>query len=532
MLGLHGIAVVEDVAADGLEALIEEARRRARRRRRRGAIVVALLALGAIVGGWLASRSGGAGVERETASLPFANLRGFAGQGELAFVSRDALWLLDGTSGTLRRLPVPAGFTPNSPQLSHDGRWLAYLAERSGPDGVEASEVWVAHGDGTDTRMVAGPNVNRLVGWSPTADVLALTTDQTEPFPPYPAVTRLDLVAPPGLRRTLVHLSPTRARPDSIWSATWSPDGRQIAVSTVGTVTAVDAYPIAGGLPTTWFHIRNDQSFPVHTCSHCGGEKEVIAELAGWWPNWGIGFWAYCCGAVHSNDGSPLALITEPGARPRLLARTLSDGVTDAVAAAANGALAVVGNGPNAGREIGQGKTVETCDATTRTCMSVPGATTWVGPNHQRCVIPRLTPQRCVGFVVAPPGQSGSGISLDPSWSPVGGLLAYVRAPIALTGGWPDAAWYAAHTVYVWNTRSGTTRRVAAVDGANVPTWSADGRDLLYVHDDGLWIAPIARGAPIEIAHPLLPPSGLYSGFTNDFYGQIPWIHQFSWWAQ
>jgi hypothetical protein len=114
----------------------------------------------------------------------------------------------------------------------------------------------------------------------------------------------------------------------------------------------------------------------------------------------------------------------------------------------------------------------------------------------------------------------------------VGGLLAYVRAPIALTGGWPDAAWYAAHTVYVWNTRSGTTRRVAAVDGANVPTWSADGRDLLYVHDDGLWIAPIARGTPIEIAHPLLPPSGLYSGFTNDFYGQIPWIHQFSWWAQ
>jgi hypothetical protein len=520
------------VVADDPEALIEEARQRTRQRRRRGAAMVALLAVGAIVGGWLASRGDGVGVVRQTARVPFANLRGFAGHGELAFVSRGALWLMDGASGTLRRLPVPAGFTPTSPQISRDGRWLAYLAERAGPGDADESEVWVARGDGTDARMVAGPSVYRLVGWSPTADLLALTTDQTEPFAPYPAVTRLELIAPPASRRTLVHLSPTRGRPDSIWSATWSPDGRQIAVSTVGTVTTVDAYPIAGGPPTTWFDIPNNQSFPVHICSQCGGATEVIADLAGWWPKWGIGFWVYCCGAIHDSDGAPLALIAHPGAGPRLLARTLSDGVTDAVAAAANGALAIVANGPNAGREIGQGKTVETCDATTRTCIPVPGARTWVGPNHQRCVIPRLTPQQCLGLPVAPAGQPGSGISLDPSWSREGGLLAYVRAPIALTGGWPDAAWYAAHSLYVWNTRTGATRQIAAIDGANVPTWSANGRDLLYVHDDGLWLAPTGRGTPIEIAHPLLPPSGLYSGFTNDFYGQIPWIHQFSWWPQ
>ena len=484
------------------------------------------------MGGWLASLGGGAAVVRETASVPFANLRGFAGHGELAFVSRRALWTMDGATGTLRRLAVPRGFTPASPQLSHDGRWLAYLAERSDPSGADESELWLAHGDGNAARMVAGPNVDRLIGWSPTADVLALTTHRTEPFPPYPAATRLVVIAPPSSRRTLVQLSPTRARPDSIWSATWSPNGRQIAVSTVGAATTVDAYRLAGGPPTTWFQIRNDQSFPVHICSQCGGANEVIADLAGWWPQWGISFWVYCCGAIHSNDGSPLAVLAHPGARPRILTHTLSDRATDAIAVSANGALAIVANARNGGREIGIGKTVETCAATTRTCTPVPGATTWVGPNDQRCVIPKLTPQRCLGFAVAPAGHPGSGVSLDPSWSPAAGLLAYVRAPIALTGGWPDAAWYAAHALYVWNARTGVTRRIAAVDAVNVPTWSANGHDLLYVHDDGLWLAPVTHGTPAEIAHPLFPQSGLYTGFTNDYYGQIPWTDQFSWWTQ
>jgi hypothetical protein len=181
---------------------------------------------------------------------------------------------------------------------------------------------------------------------------------------------------------------------------------------------------------------------------------------------------------------------------------------------------------------------VETCGSAARTCGPVPGATLWVGPNRQRCAVPGRTPSRCLGFAVPPAGRPGSGISLDPAWSPGAGQLAYVRAPIALTGGWPDAAWYAAHSLYVWNARTGATRRIASVSGANVPTWSADGRDLLYVHDDGLWLAPLARGTPIEIAHPLFPPSGLYNGLTDgqnsqihDFYGQIPWNAQFSWWT-
>jgi hypothetical protein len=184
------------------------------------------------------------------------------------------------------------------------------------------------------------------------------------------------------------------------------------------------------------------------------------------------------------------------------------------------------------GREYGAGKIVAYCAVGGGACLPVPGASIWVGPDHQRCMIPTHTPQHCPGLTIPPVGQPGSGVSLDPSWSPDGKLLAYVRAPSALTGGWPDASWYAAHAVYTWNARTGATRRISAIEGASVPAWSADGRDLLYVHDDGLWLAPVNNGPPVEIAHPLFPPSHLYSSYTDDYYGQIPWTAQFSWWTQ
>jgi WD40 repeat protein len=376
--------------------------------------------------------------------------------------------------------------------------------------------------------MVRGLDVDDLVGWSPTTDVLAVIGGSRG--------STLQLIHPGGRTQVLVALAGAAARRGSVWSAAWSPNGREIAVSTNDFTsptsgTVVRTYPIAGGAPTTWFHIRNDQPFPAHICSSCGGGTETIAELIGWWPHWGIAFWDFCCGATHDNDGSPVALLARPGARPRVLTWTLSSGVTDAIAERDGGELAVVADSTNAGREIGSGKTVETCDAATLACKPVPGATTWIGPDAQRCVIPKQSARHCLGNSVPPAGQPDSGVSLDPSWAPQSGLLAYVRAPVALTAGWPDAAWYTAHALYLWNARTDTTHRIAAIDGVSVPTWSADGGDLLYVSNDGLWLAPINRNTPVEIAYPLFRPTSLYTSFTNDYYGQIPWTGQFSWWS-
>jgi hypothetical protein len=56
--------------------------------------------------------------------------------------------------------------------------------------------------------------------------------------------------------------------------------------------------------------------------------------------------------------------------------------------------------------------------------------------------------------------------------------------------------------------------------------WSADGKSLLYVADDGIWLLPTPASAPVEIATPLFARSSWPS-----YYGQIAWPSQFAWWS-
>ncbi|HLW93981.1 MAG TPA: hypothetical protein VKS25_01250 [Solirubrobacteraceae bacterium] len=509
--------------ADQPEALIEEARRRSRlRRRRRTALAALVLGAAAALGYWVTD-SGGPGIVAQgtTAPAPFVNLRAFAGHGELAFVSRGVAWALDGEPSALRRMPEPTGWTASEPLLSHDGRWLAYVTAASTVNSPTPVELWIAHGDGSGAHVVVG--LDDLVGWNPTADVLAATAGGRG--------STLELIRPDGPTRTVVELSGGLARQGIVEGAAWSPDGRQIAVSTnsAGEGTVIRAYPIAGGAPTTWYRIGNAQRFPSRICSDCGG-RETLAYLVGWWPRRGIGFWALCCGATRNLDQTPLALIARPGARPRVFAQALStDG--SSVAAGASGALAVDATTGGAGRVLGQGKTVEYCDAAALRCTPVPGATTWVGPDAQRCPAPTVRGPSCSPIAIPPAGQPGSGVSLEPAWSAGGTLLAYVRAPVLKCIPCSDAAWDAAHAIYVWNARTGTTRRIGSVDGASVPTWSSDGRDLLFVRDDGLWLQGIGGGAPIEIEHPLFASDAFTGPNSVDYFGLIPWGIQFSWWS-
>jgi hypothetical protein len=513
-------------ALDDATALIEEARTRTRRRRRRGA-ALGLLALVAALASYLADSGGSGGTVAETASRPFVNVRAFAHVGELAFISRGALWVLDGSAGSLRRLHAPHGYAVASPTFSHDGRWLAYLATRS-TDSTTVSQLWVARADGSGAHAVGGLAVDQLVGWSSTADVLAAVTDTHVSLRNGyrgPQPTTLSLITPAGRVRRLFSISAAAARVGRVWDAVWSPHGNAVAVSTNDFLrnggTSVRAYPIDGGRPTQWFSIPTRQRLPG-ICSECGGANQVIADLAGWYPHWGIAFWAICCGADHVNDDTPLELLTAPGATPQLLAQTLSDGTTDAIAGLAAGGLALVAS--TGGREIGIGKQVSVCDHATLTCKPVPGASLWEGRNPQKCVIP------CSRWPHAAAGKPGSGVTLDPSFSSDGRLLAYVKAPEALTGGWPGLAWYAAHELYVLDPATEATKRIGKIDGADVPAWSSDGRELLYVAGNGLWMTSLATGKPVEIEYPLFH-AGYWRGFQVDYYGQVPWSQQFSWWS-
>jgi Tol biopolymer transport system component len=125
-------------------------------------------------------------------------------------------------------------------------------------------------------------------------------------------------------------------------------------------------------------------------------------------------------------------------------------------------------------------------------------------------------------------------VSLDPSWSPDGKLLAYVKSPSADTGGQPSLTWFKAHRLFVFDAATRRSTEVARADGASVPTWSKNGKEILYVRDNALWVSPVLGGKATELETPLFPPAEwqdvLRSGIS--FYGQVNWGGQFSWWSR
>jgi dipeptidyl aminopeptidase/acylaminoacyl peptidase len=449
------------------EVVIRQARARQRRRRRRTAFVVAaaLLAGGAAylaAGGSSGPEPGHRRPARTSEAVPSVNAAAFAGHGELAFVSRGALWVLDGTTKTLR-LAAPPDMRPSNPVFAPDGRWLAFAATRPGPS---APTVWLASDDGSGVHRI-GPRLG-LIGWSPAADVLAVTAGNS-----------VRLITPSGATRTLV-------RAAGIGPAAWAADGSALAVATRGaSASTLASYPVTGGRPTTWLRLRARS-----------GMNHLI-DPAGWWPRQGIGFWALTDSASLNADQDPFYVIPAPGARPRLLGNTLPGSGLDQVAAARRGRLAIVAEAPGAGfgRLIWQGRRVKVC-----------------------------LPAAACAVVPSPPGT----VTLDPAWSPDAAALALVRAPTRASPGFPQRAvarWYDAHQLWLYHPATHSLTRLNA-SGAAAPAWSADSNSLLYAARDGIWLLPRPSGRPVRIATPLFQP-----GHWPSYYGQVGWAAQFAWWS-
>jgi hypothetical protein len=220
--------------------------------------------------------------------------------------------------------------------------------------------------------------------------------------------TRVDLVSPTGTRRRIVTLTGTAAAfaatGHRIWNAVWSPTEDAIAASLVSfrRGSIIRSYPIDGGKTTTWFSIDGKAAL-LGVCSGCRGGG-TIADPAGWWPQWG------CAsgllerrGAQHRRD--PRRARPHPRRVTAHIGWLLSDGTTDAIAASRSGALAIV-SAIGAGRDSGRGKAVEACTLRRETCVPIPDATVWAGPDQLRCSSPCLPTPR--------PGHPGSAVSIDP----------------------------------------------------------------------------------------------------------------------
>jgi WD40-like Beta Propeller Repeat len=218
----------------------------------------------------------------------------------------------------------------------------------------------------------------------------------------------------------------------------------------------------------------------------------ILVQLAGWWPQLGIGFWVFGDGAIHNLDATPLAVIRAAGAHPRLLGKTLSDGGTDTRAASPTGEVAIVTD-HGGGRAAWQDKQVELCGPAS--CLPLPHA--------------------------------ADTVTVDPAWSADGKTLAYVKAPNVRAGPWSQqriAAWFGAHRVFLDNPQAGHARSLRAADGATAINWAPNGRSLLYVRDDAVWLLPNLAGKPVWIATPLYPPNK-----WPQYYAEIDWAGQFAW---
>jgi hypothetical protein len=393
-------------------------------------------------------------------TLPVVGARAWAGRGDLAFVSLGALYVLDGTTGKLA-LVAGEGAAPSAPQFSPDGKWLSYsLSSRGG--------VGLARADGSAPRTVVASGEGG--GWLPDGQLVA--------------AGRIYSVSAYG------KLTVSGRVPADL--AAWAPDGSlfafvtsrvtRVAKGTTYGVNQIWAAPSLSGKRSLWY----EDSYSFTEASGYNGN--AIGQVAVLPSGHGLIFWLdpYHSASIAA-DGLPLYWERSPLARPELLGVTVGPNVS----IAPDGALAV-GAGPN--RYAWVSKWVEVCP---------------------------LRPERCAR-VETRPGE----LSLDPAWSPAG-TLAFVEAKAETAADFfPSTVkhWYSTRHLFVLGPGSARPVEVAGTQGAAAPTWSCDGKSLLFVSGDALWLLPRLGQAPVRVAWPLRPPSD-----WGSYYGEVDWASGFAW---
>lgn len=462
------------------EALIKEARRLRRRRLLIGSFLAALLLLLSGLG-LLAARHGTARKAsehpnqsvpptipppKEYGAKPFVDATGFKNNGNLAFVSRNQLWVLDGSKGSLQMVASPYA---EDPKFSADGKWLAYLtyAPLNYPGiGPTAGQLWIARSDGTDPHKIAGLSDVSAILWSPKNDLLAASGSKPGIF----------LVSTSGT----VHEIPGTSHASNF---VWSPDGTEIAYSGWSQHGALRTVPISGGASVLWESTYNNPRYPKSSNPNIP---------AAWLPNGGgILFWIdpQNSGSI-AMDGLSLYLLKKPQGRLHLLGTTLVS--PSAIAVNDAGAIAITSG---AGRYQWSNKKVEICSARTASCSAV--------------------------------SSKASQVTFDPYWEESGKTLIYSEGPDNGQSPFPQSGlskWYSELTLRKLNVTDNTSSEVRGSSGGAISLASSSGKDLLYESRDALWIKSNGSASPVEIESPLFPPNSWPTS-----YAEVDWSDQFSW---
>jgi TolB protein len=394
--------------------------------------------------------------DKSTAESPRSNNEAWRGQGRLAFIWQDRLYVLNGDDGTLTRLS-DTGLT-GKPQWSPDGEWLAYLGDDN--------KLRIVKADGSRAQEVNGlpsPVHSLDFAWSPNADVLAVTTGvEGEGF----------YLFQPGKTPRQIPRGNTH-----IFSFAWSPDGQTIAYADTlpydkqdpgSRSDALFVAPAYGGKP-----------FRLHVAESAG----II--LAGWSPDGKeVLFWVT---PGHSAslmaDGLYLFSLSLAGGKPNQIATTLLYPEWLSWSPDGRKLMAVAGSG----REIWHNKYLVVYDAKTGKCTELPRR----------------------------PGT----VTFYPDWSPDGTRISYLQADEREDAGGVDYAnWKKTWSLWIADADGANARRLdEAGTGIDYALWSRDGAHIVYLKDNAVWLINANGGSPVRIVDLMPGQKDLqhYYGYTS-----------------
>jgi hypothetical protein len=395
---------------------------------------------------------------------PVVDYQAFSSYGDLAFVSLGGLYVLDGAQHKLVQL-VPLAGGASDPQFSPNAEWLTY----SETDCADC--FYLARADGSGAHAVPlGADASNRVTWLP--DSRLLVGDD---------VYRVSATG---------GLAVTGRVPAGL--VAWSSDWDQFAFETVEVKRSKDGgfsgrwvLELARSLTgrrTLWY--QSPISFDPRSGRGFQGDQFAGAEVL---PGQeGVLFSVDPGNAADNSGGFPLYWVASPEGQPHLLGRS-----REATSVNKYGVLAVGGGG---NEYAWTDKYVEICE-----------------PSPVRC-----------STVKVPPGQ----LALDPVWSPQGTTLALVEAKAETVEDFLPSTvlnWYSTHHLFLLTAGSSRPVQVPGTQGAAAPTWSADGRSILYVADNCLWFLPRTGSRPVKVAGPVLVPSDW------SIFGEVNWQSDFAW---
>ncbi|MDQ7097021.1 hypothetical protein REC12_25840 [Desulfosporosinus sp. PR] len=394
-------------------------------------------------------------------------------EGDLAFTWQGLLYLLYGDTGELKQLTTSG--QAYSPAWSFDGQWIAFMFSNGQTE--DNRQLWLVRRDGEQIHQVqAFPELQEVsnISWSPTANVLA--AEGQDGIWVIPAEGKPYQV--PGTGKFSGY-------------AGWSPDGKFLTCYSGPAPDQNSSNPQDRQDILYTFNIENGRTTRVLQAPVDTGIK-----VEAWWPDGkGLLYWldpSYS--ASLAADGLELQSLSLSD----LQSKTLSYGLVyrNWLSFLPKGQVLLVAGG---NRPVWTGKSLAVCDLRTGTSSNLPN----------------------------PEGS----VAIDPAASPDGAKIAFVAAQNLGNDVWGFSdsgqlsAWIATRTLWIENVdASGAHPLKAAGTGIYQPEWSKDGKRIMYVRDNSLWLIGADGGNPQRIIGP-------FPGWEKDpfgYYGYI-WHDDFAW---